>query len=84
MERRQESKQEFDNLRSQLVISSWDGRFYAPYAFTEQGVSMLSSVLRSKRTILVNIEIMRAFVHLRRTLASHAGGFTRRLSGTIW
>ena len=66
------TKQEFDNLRSQLVTSSWGGRRYPPYAFTEQGVSMLSSVLRSKRAILVNIEIMRAFVHLRRMLASHA------------
>ena len=66
------TKQEFDDLRSQLVTSSWGGRRYPPYAFTEQGVSMLSSVLRSKRAILVNIEIMRAFVHLRRMLASHA------------
>ena len=45
---------------------------YPPYAFTEQGVAMLSSVLRSKRAIQVNIEIMRAFVRLRRILASHA------------
>ncbi len=66
------TKQEFGDLRSQLVTSSWGGRRYPPYAFTEQGVSMLSSVLRSKRAILVNIEIMRAFVHLRRLLASHA------------
>jgi hypothetical protein len=43
-----------------------------PYAFTEQGVAMLSSVLRSKRAIQVNIEIMRAFVRLRQMLASHA------------
>ena len=50
------TKPEFDNLRSQVVISSR----YPPYAFTEQGVSMLSSVLRSKRAILTNIEIMRA------------------------
>ena len=54
------TKQEFDDLRSQLVTSSWGGRRYPPYAFTEQGVSMLSSVLRSKRAILVNIEIIRA------------------------
>ena len=47
------------------------GRRYAPYAFTEQGVAMLSSVLRSKRAVLVNVEIMRAFVHLRRMLASN-------------
>lgn len=68
------TKEEFDNLRSQSVISSsgWGGRRYPPYAFTEQGVAMLSSVLRSKRAVLVNIEIMRAFVRLRQMLASHA------------
>ena len=65
------TKQEFDDLRSQLVTSSWGGRRYPPYAFTEQGVSMLSSVLRSNRAIQVNIEIIRAFVQLRRMLASH-------------
>ena len=48
------------------------GRRYRPYAFTEQGVAMLSSVLNSERAIQVNIEIMRAFVRLRRILASHA------------
>ena len=56
------TKQEYDNLRSQIVTSSWGGRRYPPYAFTEQGVAMLSSVLRSKRAIQVNVEIMRAFV----------------------
>jgi len=60
-------------LRSQSVISrSWGGRRYRPYAFTEQGVAMLSSVLRSPRAVAVNVEIMRAFVRLRRVLASHA------------
>jgi hypothetical protein len=59
------------NLRSQTVTSSWGGRRYPPYAFTEQGVAMLSSVLRSDRAIHVNIEIMRAFVRLRQILASH-------------
>ena len=73
------TKQEFDDLRSQIVTSSWGGRRYPPYAFTEQGVSMLSSVLRSKRAIQVNIEIMRAFVQLRRILASHAD-LARKLS----
>jgi len=54
------------------VISSWGGlRRSTPYAFTEQGVAMLSSVLYSKRAIQVNIEIMRAFVRLRRMLASN-------------
>ena len=59
------------NLRSQFATSSWGGRRYLPYAFTEQGVAMLSSVLRSKRAIQVNVEIMRAFVRLRRMLASN-------------
>ena len=60
-------------MKSQIVISRWGGlRRATPYAFTEQGVAMLSSVLRSKRAIQVNIEIMRTFVRLRRILASHA------------
>jgi len=65
--------QEVTDLKSQSVISSsWGGRRRShPYAFTEQGVSMLSSVLRSKRAVLVNIEIMRAFMKLRRLLATH-------------
>jgi phage regulator Rha-like protein len=63
---------EFAVLRSQSVTSSdWGGRRYPPYAFTEQGVAMLSSVLRSQRAIQVNIEIMRAFIRLRQMLASH-------------
>lgn len=66
------TKQEFDNLRSQFVTSSWGGRRYPPYAFTEQGVAMLSSVLRNQRAIHVNIEIMRAFVQLRRMLTTNA------------
>ncbi len=65
------SKEEFEILRSQLVTSSWGGRRYSPRAFTEQGVAMLSTVLRSKRAVQVNIEIMRAFVRLRQILASH-------------
>ena len=63
---------EVDNLRSQSVISSWGGRRYLPYAFTEQGVAMLSSVLRSERAVRVNIEIMRAFVRLRQVMATRA------------
>jgi hypothetical protein len=61
------------NLRSQSVTSSsaHGGRRYLPYAFTEQGVAMLSSVLNSERAIGVNIAIMRAFVRLREILASH-------------
>ncbi len=66
------SEKEFADLKSQIVISSWGGlRRATPYAFTEQGVAMLSSVLRSKRAIQVNIEIMRAFVKLRQMLASN-------------
>jgi hypothetical protein len=59
------------NLKSQSVISSWGGvRRARPYAFTEQGVAMLSSVLRSARAVRVNVEIMRAFVRLRHVAAS--------------
>jgi hypothetical protein len=69
---------EYRILKSQSVISSWGGRRSQPYAFTEQGVAMLSSVLRSKRAVQVNVEIMRAFVRLRRILAENAG-LARRL-----
>jgi hypothetical protein len=76
------TEQEFENLRFHFVTSSlrsqpvtsnahWGGRRFRPYAFTEQGVAMLSSVLRSSRAVRVNIEIMRAFVRLRRMLASN-------------
>lgn len=59
-------------MRSQIVISNTGrgGRRYEPYVFTEQGVAMLSGVLRSDRAIAVNIEIMRAFVELRRAAGS--------------
>jgi hypothetical protein len=64
--------EEAANLRSQIVTSSlWGGSRYRPLAFTEQGVAMLSSVLRSPRAVQVNIAIMRAFVKLREILASH-------------
>ena len=63
---------EAEHLRCQFGTSRWGGRRYQPYAFTEQGVAMLSSVLRSERAVRVNIEIMRAFVQLRQMLASHA------------
>ncbi|HEX9458905.1 MAG TPA: ORF6N domain-containing protein [Thermoanaerobaculia bacterium] len=67
------SKREFESLRSQIVISNVrGGRRSAPYAFTEQGVAMLSSVLHSKRAIAVNVEIMRTFVELRRLVSDHA------------
>ncbi len=66
------SVEEFANLKSQIVISSWGGARTPPYAFTEQGVSMLSSVLRSSRAIEFNIAIMRTFVQLRQMLVSNA------------
>jgi len=66
------SEAEFASLKSQFVTSSWGGIRKLPYAFTEQGVAMLSSVLRSKRAIAVNIEIMRTFVKLRGMVSEHA------------
>ncbi|HET6999051.1 MAG TPA: ORF6N domain-containing protein [Solirubrobacterales bacterium] len=67
-------KDEAAALRSQIATSNVGrgGRRYAPYVFTEQGVAMLSSVLRSKTAIAVNIEVMRAFVELRRVASSYA------------
>ncbi len=58
-------------MRSQIVTSRWGGRRYAPYAFTEQGIAMLSSVLSSKRAMQVNITIMRTFTRIRSMLASY-------------
>lgn len=65
------TKQEIENLRFHFGTSSWGGGRYLPYAFTEHGVAMLSSVLNSERAIHVNIAIMRAFVKLRRILSTH-------------
>lgn len=65
------SYQEFRDLRSQIVMSSWGGTRRPPMAFTEQGVAMLSSVLKSDRAIQVNIQIMRAFTQLRKMLSTH-------------
>ncbi len=67
----QVSAEEWENLKSQSVTSSWGGIRKMPYAFTEQGVAMLSSVLRGDRAVQVNIEIMRAFVRLRQVLSEH-------------
>jgi len=67
--------EETTRLRSQIVISNGrarGGRRHSPYVFTEQGVAMLSSVLRSRRAIQVNIQIMRAFVRLRELIVTHA------------
>lgn len=63
--------EEEELLRSQNVTSKRGGRRYLPYAFTEQGIAMLSSVLKSRRAVHVNIEIMRTFVRLRRFAQSH-------------
>lgn len=65
------SREEFTSLKSQIVTLKIHSPRAAPYAFTEQGVAMLSSVLRSKRAVQVNIAIMRAFVRLREILATH-------------
>lgn len=69
------SVKETESLRFQFETSKTigrGGRRYLPYAFTEQGVAMLSSVLKSERAVLVNIAIMRVFVRLRRMLSDHA------------
>ncbi len=66
------TEEEFTNLIFHFGTSSWGGTRKLPRAFTEQGVAMLSSVLRSKRAVSVNIEIMRAFVRLRQMLATNA------------
>jgi hypothetical protein len=66
------TRAEDENLRCQIGISSqYGGRRYLPYAFTEQGVAMLSAVLQSPRAIAVSVEIIRVFVRLRQLLASH-------------
>lgn len=65
------NKAELENLRCPFGTSSWGGIRYVPFAFTEQGVAMLSSILRSKKAVNVNIEIMRAFVKLRELMLTH-------------
>ncbi len=65
------TKEEFEILRSQIDTSSWGGTRYMPMAFTEQGVSMLSSVLNSKTAIQVNIQIIRIFTQMREMLLTH-------------
>ncbi len=65
------TKDELENLRSQFGTSSWGGTRYFPMAFTEQGVAMLSSVLKSKTAIKVNIQIIRIFTQMRNLLSSH-------------
>jgi hypothetical protein len=84
------SAEEFAGLRSQIVTSNQGGRRYPPSAFTEHGVAMLSSVLGSPRSILVNIQIMRSFVRLgagwpatrsRRASSTPSSGSTTPSSG---
>jgi len=65
------TREEFNNIECKHVTSNRGGRRYLPYVFTEQGVAMLSSVLRSRRAVQVNIEIMRTFVKLRKMLSSN-------------
>ena len=65
------TRQEGTNLRSQFVTSSWGGARYQLFAFTEQGLAMLSSVLNSEKAIEVNIAIMRAFVQMRKFLETN-------------
>jgi hypothetical protein len=81
------TRMEDEALRSQIVTSNEStgrgGRRYPPYAFTEQGIAMLSSVLSSKRAIEVSIAIMRTFVRLRQLLATHEE-LARRLEQLEW
>ena len=65
------SNEEFTNLRSQSVTSSWGGSRYVPMAFTEQGIVMISSVLNSKQAIQVNIHIIRVFTKMRELILTH-------------
>ena len=60
------NEEEWKNLRSQIGASSWGGSRYLPFAFTEHGITMLSSVLTSEKAISINISIVRAFISLRR------------------
>jgi hypothetical protein len=71
------TEEEYENLKSQIVTSSWGGRRYLPYAFTEQGVAMLSAVLRSETAIDVSIKIMQAFVAMRKFIIKNAEIFSR-------
>jgi hypothetical protein len=65
------TSEEMSNLMSQTVISSWGGRRKPPSAFTEHGVAMLSSVIKSKRAIQVNVMVIRAFVRMRELIAAN-------------
>ena len=71
------SQEEFNSLRSQFATTNWSMRRSLPFAFTELGVSMLSSVLSSETAIQANVQIMRAFAAMRRFLVSNAQVFQR-------
>jgi hypothetical protein len=71
------SDDEFENLKSQIATSSWGGRRKLPFAFTEHGVLMLSSVLNSKQAIQVNIQIMRIYTKIREMLLAHKDVFIK-------
>lgn len=74
------TKEEWQNLKSQIAISSWGGRRKLPLVFTEHGVTMLSSVLNSPRAVQINIQIIKAFIALRRyALAQKPENITRRI-----
>lgn len=74
------TKEEWQNLKSQIAISSWSGRRKLPLVFTEHGVTMLSSVLNSPRAVQINIQIIKAFIALRRyALAQKPENITRRI-----
>ncbi len=66
------TEKEFHNLRSQIVTSSWGGQRYLPFVFTEHGIAMLSSILKSKQAIAVNIQIIRTFIYLRDMAIEHS------------
>jgi len=66
------NNQEFVNLMSQIVTSRWGGIRYLPYAFTEHGVAMLASILKSKKAIEINLDIVRAFITLRQYALGYA------------
>jgi hypothetical protein len=71
------TKNEFDALRSQFVTSNRGGSRYLPYAFTEHGILMLSSILNSSRAIQVNIQIMRVFISLRKMIQENRAVFEK-------
>jgi len=71
------NENDLENLRSQFATSSWGGRRYQPFAFTEQGVAILSAVLRSETAVKVSVQIINSFVAMRRFLSANAQVFQR-------